>query len=497
MTGVGARVSAGGGPIPAGGGWLWRCADPVLGAPAVFRRPGVVAGLYAATAGLLIGAALARGPLAAMAAFGVALTGFFILRWPLAGAYLLVALVPVTSGLRRDLPMPGLRLSEVLIVAIASLLLLTVESRRAWRWGLFDWLALAYAAATLLLGLYDLLQRGTDLTTGHLGTLLGPFQFLLLYRALLAVVRTETERRRVLALVLIASVPVSVLALVQFAGASGVTSALNAVTGANALVVHSEEVGIQDRVTGVFPHWQMLAGYLFVVVVVGFAGLLAPGRPPLRRAVLAGITTLAALAMVSSGTFVTTFGALAAALALAAWYRRLSPVAAALGATAGGAALLLGSFIQERIAFTFEAAPGTDRAAFMPQSVAYRVELWTGELLPALTNRLLTGYGPDLPAGLTFQHTESMYLTLLFRGGVPLLLIYAGLMLALAGVSWRLVKARSPFDRMLGRTLVVLVALLAVLHLLEPYFVTSGLPHLIWILAALAMPAVGTRLGDA
>jgi hypothetical protein len=31
------------------------------------------------------------------------------------------------------------------------------------------------------------------------------------------------------------------------------------------------------------------------------------------------------------------------------------------------------------------------------------------------------------------------------------------------------------------------VALLAVLHLLEPYFVTSGLPHLTWILAALAM----------
>jgi hypothetical protein len=194
--------------------------------------------------------------------------------------------------------------------------------------------------------------------------------------------------------------------------------------------------------------------------------------------------------MVSTGTFVTTFGAIAAALLLAAWYRRLSPLAAALSATAAGAALLFGSFIQERIAFTFSAAPGTDRAALMPQSVAYRIELWTHELLPAIAGRLLTGYGPDLPPGLSFQYTESMYLTLLFRGGIPLLLIYAGLMLALAGVASCIARARRPFDGMLGRTLVVLVALLAVLHLLEPYFVTSGLPHLIWILAGLAMSAL-------
>jgi hypothetical protein len=497
MTSIARRVVPGGELGAPSAGWFQRGGDPLLGPPAAFRRPGLVAGLCAVAVGLLVGAGLARGLVAALAAFGVGLTGLLVLRWPLTGAYLLAALVPVTSGLRRDLPLPGLRLSEALIAAIAALLLVTVEAGWARRWGLFDWLALAYAAATLLLGLYDLLQRGTELTTGHFGTLLGPFQFVLLYRAVLAVVRTETERRRVLALVLFASVPVSLLALVQFGGGGGVTSTLNAVTGADALIVHSEDVGIQHRVTGVFPHWQMLAGYLFVVVVLGFASLLAPGRPPLRRAVLAGITTLAALAMVSTGTFVTTFAALAAALGLAAWYRRLSPVAAALGATAAGAALLLGSFIQERIAFTFEAAPGTDRLAFMPQSVAYRIELWTEELLPALVNHLLTGYGPDLPPGLTFEHTESMYLTLLFRGGVPLLLIYAGLMLALAGVAWRLVKARGPFDRMLGRTLVVLVALLAVLHLLEPYFVTSGLPHLMWLLAAVAMSAAASRGGDA
>jgi O-antigen ligase len=83
-----------------------------------------------------------------------------------------------------------------------------------------------------------------------------------------------------------------------------------------------------------------------------------------------------------------------------------------------------------------------------------------------------------------------MYLTLLFRGGVPLLLIYAGLMLALAGAAWRLARrGPRPLDALLGRVVVALVALLAILHLLEPYFATTGLPHLIWLLAALVISA--------
>jgi O-antigen ligase len=140
------------------------------------------------------------------------------------------------------------------------------------------------------------------------------------------------------------------------------------------------------------------------------------------------------------------------------------------------------------VAFSFSAAPGADREAFVPQSIAYRFELWTEQLLPAIAGRWLTGWGPDLPSSLSFEHTESMYLTLLFRGGVPLVLVYAALTLALAGAAWRLgARSARPFDRMLARVMFTLVALLAVLHLLEPYFVTTGLPHLIWILAALVM----------
>jgi O-antigen ligase len=383
---------------------------------------------------------------------------------------------------------PGLRVSELIVAGLAALLLATVETRRVRPWTLFDWTALAYCAATLVLGGAALLDRGVPVTLEAASTLVGPFQFLLLYRAVLAVVRTEAERRRALALVLLAAVPVSLLALLQFAGIGGLGSTLSSLTGAEGLVVHSEEVGIEHRTTGVFPHWQMLAGYLFVVVVTGLGALLAPGRGPLPRWLTCAVTLLALAAMISTGTFVTAFGVLAAALVLGAWYGRLGRVVAGLAVVAAGVAALFGSLVAERVAFSFGAAPGADREAFVPQSIAYRFELWTEELLPAIAGRWVTGWGPDLPSSLSFEHTESMYLTLLFRGGIPLLLVYAALTLALAGAAWRLAaRAARPFDRMLGRAMFTLVALLVVLHLLEPYFVTTGLPHLIWILAALVL----------
>jgi hypothetical protein len=462
--------------------------EPLLGPVAGFHRPALTTALCAVAGGAIAGAGLVYGPAVALAGVAVALCGVVVLRRPLAGAYLLVALVPILSGLRRDLPVPGLRLSELIVGGLAAVLIATVETRRARPWSLFDWTALAYCVATLVLGTAAMLDRGAPMTLEAISTLAGPFQFLLLYRAVLAVVSTEAERRRALALVLLASVPVSLIALLQFAGIGGLTDTLNSITGAEGLVVHTEEEGIEHRITGVFPHWQMLAGYLFVVVVAGLGALLAPGRGALPRWLCGAVTLLALAAMISTGTFVTAFGAVAAAFVLGAWYGRLGRVVAGLGAAAAGAAALFGSLIAERVAFSFAAAPGADREAFIPQSIAYRIELWTGELLPAIAGRWLTGWGPELPSSLSFEHTESMYLTLLFRGGIPLLLVYGALTLALAGAAWRLAAgSERPFDRMLGRVMFTLVALLAVLHLLEPYFVTSGLPHLIWLLAALAM----------
>jgi len=434
----------------------------------------------------VVAAGAAFGPATGLAALLAVAAGIAVLLRPVAGTLAAVALVPVVSGAQRGLPVPGLRLSELLAVGVAAAVLLTADARRTppWRW--FDWAALAYAAGTAALGLAAMAVRGEVPGTDALGTLLGPVQFLLLYRAVLTALTAARERRRALALLLAASVPVSLLALAQSFGVPGVGDLLGRIAGGNAT---GGLAYFSDRATGPFPHWQVLAGYLFAVVVVGTALLVEDARDVLPRWALAGAVGLALAATLASGTFTTLLAALAAALLLGAWRRRLGRVAVGLGIAAAVAAVAFGPTIEARVSEQFDRAQGVDRAAYVPASLAYRYDLWDRTYLPLVQERLVLGYGPQLPPNLAFPYTESLYLTLVLRGGVPLLLLYAALMVALVALAVPRARSPDPVVRALGRATILVVALLVPMHLLEPYFTLTGTAHVIWILAALLAAA--------
>ena len=87
-----------------------------------------------------------------------------------------------TVGVRRGLPIPGFRLTEVMIAGIAAIILIT--AKRAPRWGTFDWCALAYVTTTASLVWLNVVRHGSSFSQDILGTLFGPVQYLLLYRAI-------------------------------------------------------------------------------------------------------------------------------------------------------------------------------------------------------------------------------------------------------------------------------------------------------------------------
>jgi O-antigen ligase len=146
---------------------------------------------------------------------------------------------------------------------------------------------------------------------------------------------------------------------------------------------------------------------------------------------------------------------------------------------------LLGSRVNQQ----FETSHATGSSSHVPQTIGYRYQVWQDEFAPLLSGRLLTGYGPDLPPQLNFPFTESLYITLLMRGGIPLLLVYAALMCAFAAAGARAARSDEPERSIAGRVLVVCIGVLLFIHLLESYFVDSGPPHLLWLLAALMVPA--------
>jgi hypothetical protein len=173
------------------------------------------------------------------------------------------------------------------------------------------------------------------------------------------------------------------------------------------------------------------------------------------------------------------------ALALGYWARRLNRVFLVLVGAGIIAGLLLGSQVTNRYELQFEQAQQPGRHALVPQTVSYRLEHWSNDLLPALGGRWLTGYGPDLPPTLAFQYTESLYFELLFRGGLLLLALYGFLIWTLASDALRRARAPAPEERSVARVLFVVLGLLLFMHLIEPYFITTGMPHLLWVLAAL------------
>ncbi len=433
---------------------------------------------------LLVGVGASFGVATAAAGLLAVVVALAVLRRPVVGALALVALVPALSGLRRGLPVPGLRLSETLVVGLGGLVVLAVaDGTRPWT--RFDLLTLGYAVLTLVLGAVNLWLRSDPFTAERVGVLVGPFQFFLLYRAVHVGLATPRSRRWALRLLVYASVPVSVIAIAQQLDLGPTRDVVASLAGDE--IFRSWGYQSAPRATGLFPHWHPLAGYLVGILAVSVASLVDRDRPPVPRRAAAVVVVTASAALVVTLTITAIVGAAAVAVVLGVRTGRGRAVLVSLATVAVGSVLLFGPFLAGRAEEQLGTAGGDTTAVAVPQTISYRLEVWQEEYVPLVERYILIGYGPDLPASLRWQHTESVYLTLLLRGGLLLLGVYVALMVALFLAARDAERADESAPRVAGAALVALLPALAVMQLLFPYFTSGGLPHVLWILAALVV----------
>lgn len=455
--------------------------------------PSVIVGLGLAAGALIAGAAAAFGPgLGLVAIAGVAFL-IFVARNPAAGALTVVAVAPIVSGIRRGDPIPGLRLSEALIVGVAVTILVTARRGETPRWRTFDWLALAYAVVTFAAGALDLAIRHDSFSASHVGDMLGPLQFFLLYRAVLTALPEREQRLRALRLILLASIPVAFMAFAQVANVPGARALQTSITDmpkvANSFG-YSLESGV-GRATGLFPHWHTLGGYLFVVILVGAGVALHRVRGVLGPRALGIVLAIAALALVLTVSITTIVATAVGVLLLGLSARRLRQVLGVLVVVAlvGGVAFAP-TFIKRFDQQYRQDAYQTKASPLIPQTLSFRYRAWTQDYLPIVRSRWLTGWGPGDPP-VRWAYTETLYLSMVLRGGLPLLAVYLALMWALYRIGRRVARTGDPLDRTLGDVLAILVVVLLFVHAVTALFLTSGLPHLLWALAALAMAGAG------
>lgn len=394
----------------------------------------------------------------------------------------LAGLVPIVSGLRRGFPVPGLRLSEALITGLAVLVLVGVERRRAVPWRAHDWWMLAYVVATPAIGVANLLGRSAPITVDDLSTLMGPLQFLLLYRAL--TVAADAPRLRALALraILLCSLPVSALAVGQtFVPAVGRLMAT--ITGVDFL---DQQAAGTFRATGPFPLWHNLGGYLLLVCLLCAGLLLRPVPGILARRWVITVLVSGLVALVLARSLAPMAGLVLGVALMGVSLRRFGRVALAGGAVLAVAAVAFGPVVGSRLSQQFDTQVGSDRPAWVPQTLEYRFEHWTQTQIPVLSGRWTFGYGPDQPPSLRdFPYNESLYFSLLLRGGLVLLAIFLGLMVALWRAGLRAARGDDPMQAVLGRAVAIAVAVFVVLDLIEAYLVGTGTSQLLWALVGL------------
>jgi hypothetical protein len=409
-----------------------------------------------------------------------------VLLRPIVGGLALVALVPILSGLSPGVPVPYVRISEALIGLIGTTLLVSARRDEAVPWGALDWLLLAYGALWALYGTVDGIALGEHLTLSDWGTVFGQLQFFLLYRGVRVALRTPRERRGALLVLIAATVPVALLAILQDLHFPGIAAFITSLTGGVSGPVSG--TGSVARATGPFNNWAILAGYLFPLLLALWA-LSLSGQAPRRRSVLVvaaiGLTGLLLTAELSAITCL-----LIGAIVLASQYGHRRKALKWLGAVVIVAALIAGPFLFSRLNQELSSTAGSSRAAGVPQTLDFRWEIWSNQYIPAIEQRPLTGYGVVLPSSIHWIYPESQYVSFLMEGGIPMLALFALLAWAMVERARAAARSTDPLEQALGRALFIVVIAALVMNAIWPYLSNGGLPQTLWCLFAIASPGI-------
>jgi hypothetical protein len=454
--------------------------------------------LSAAAIGVATGLEAKLGAVALVAV----VAGLTVLLRPAVAVLTVVAIAPIICALKRGLFLPGVRPSEVLVAGLAIPVLLFAGSRVPVRWRLLDAMALAYVVATLALGAGDMLARHTAFTAELSGQLVGPMQYFLLYRSVVVALDTLELRRWAVRLLLFGSIPVSITALLQFFNLGPARALIK--TAVNSVAAGSTRYssGGLPRATGIMDHWHSLGGYMLIIILLAVALLLNTEQRVMSRKSLSIVLAFAVAGITLTLTLGPIIGAVAGAIWLGVASGRSRKVIGWLAVGALVIVILLGPFLAARLDQQFESrvgqASGAGGPSFLPQTIRYRVEVWQEQYLPLVASNLLTGYGPGLPPYINWRYTETLYVTLLLKGGLPLLALYAGLMYA----GWLLARwlatspLASPDERSIAQVVLILIVILIPMHFINPYFANTGLAHPMWILLGLVSAAAGRLESD-
>lgn len=411
---------------------------------------------------------------------------------PILIVYGLTLALPLTGGLARGAVIPVLRVGQALLVLGFILFVLAKPSRLGkYRLTVIDLVFAIFVLCEAVFPVLALYYKGDSInlfayndTLGQspLQVLLGPIQYYVLYRIVVATISSDGHIKKILELSFIVSIIVSVIGILEkFVSPVRTFIVANYPPMSQSATVSDTEL----RIASTLQHFSGLGAYLTFTLILALTCYTVQGQMKISRQLLAATFLFDSIALVLTGTLAAWIGLAVGVAAVFLLIRRIPKtlIFVLIGITL--AVIIFQPFIADRLNFQF----GSGNAqGLIPESLAFRIMLWRQIFLPAIAQNLLFGAGPAPTALNSWPAEESQYFFVLLRGGLPYFISYLFLIGTIIAVCWREIKSKhDDASRPVAIALIAIIISISVMNFSGEYFTYVGGTQTIWTLLAIAV----------
>lgn len=411
---------------------------------------------------------------------------------PILIVYGLTLALPLTGGLARGAIIPVLRVGQALLVLGFIFFVLAKPSRLGkYRLTMIDLVFAIFVLTEAVFPVLALSYNGDQINIfayndvlgqSPLQVLLGPVQYYVLYRIVVATISSDRQIKKVLELSFIVSIIVSVIGILEkLVGPVRTFIVANYPPISQSATVSDTEL----RIASTLQHFSGLGAYLTFTLILALTCYTVQGKMKISRQLLAATFLFDSIALVLTGTIAAWIGLVVGVAAVFFLIRRIPKTVILVLIGVILAVIIFQPFIADRLNFQFGSG---NSQGFIPESLAFRIMLWRQIFLPAIAQKLLFGAGPAPTALNSWPAEESQYFFVLLRGGLPYFLSYLLLLGTAIAVCWRQIKNNDDdASRPVAISLIAIIISISVMNLSGEYFTYVGGTQTIWTLLAIVV----------
>lgn len=411
---------------------------------------------------------------------------------PILIVYGLTLALPLTGGLARGAVIPVLRVGQALLVFGFIFFVLARPGRLGKsRLSAIDLVFALFVLTEAVFPVLALYYRGEQLNVtafnivlgeSPLQVLLGPIQYYLLYRIVVAILSSEKQIKVLLEMTFLASIIVSIIGILEkFVGPIRRFIETYYPPQSQSTSVSYVEL----RIASTLQHFSGLGAYLTFTIILALACYAAQRYLKIPLWLLAATFLFDSIALILTGTLSAWIGLAVGTMVVFLLLRRVPKVVFYVLAGIVLAVIIFQSSILNRLSFQF----GTGSTqGLLPESLAFRITLWQQIFLPAIGHSLLFGYGPAPAALNSWPAEESQYFFLLLRGGLPYFFSYLLLIGVAIALCWQQIKSKTEdASRPVAIALFAILVAISVMNFSGEYFTYVGGTQTLWTLLAVVV----------